>query len=164
MGVRRQPKCRLRFLLELQVQRRQCRAEAERSCCEQHVLNRRIDRRPRRAGRGAAFEARDNPDGSLMNCAARYSAASSSRRNHHRCMLPPLGALTRAIARVKSRSQNQIALVCQRLEPDTAAMLAKSIASTENCFCTSEKPIEGLLGALAKITPQFKGIGRFSDG
>jgi hypothetical protein len=79
-------------------------------------------------------------------------------------MLPPLGALTRAIARVKSRSQNEIALVCQRLEPDTAAMLAKSIASTENCFCTSEKPIEGLLGALAKITPQFKGIGRFSDG
>jgi hypothetical protein len=30
----------LRFLLELQVQRRQCRAEAERSRREQHFLNR----------------------------------------------------------------------------------------------------------------------------
>jgi hypothetical protein len=44
-------------------------------------------------------------------------------------------------------------------------MLAKSIASTENCFAQVKKPIESLLGALAKITPQlFKGIGRFFDG
>jgi hypothetical protein len=58
----------------------------------------------------------------------------------------------------------KIAPVRQRFEPDTAAMLAKSIASRESCFCASEKPIEGLLGALAKITPKFKGIGRFFDG
>jgi hypothetical protein len=79
-------------------------------------------------------------------------------------MLPPLGALTRANSASENRSQDEIALVHQRFEPDPAAMLAKSIASTENCFCASEKPIESLLGALAKITPQFKGIGRFFDG
>jgi hypothetical protein len=43
-------------------------------------------------------------------------------------------------------------------------MLAKSIAATENYFAQVKKPIEGLLGALAKITPKFKGIGRFFDG
>jgi hypothetical protein len=68
------------------------------------------------------------------------------------------------IARVKSRSQYEIALVRQRFEPDTAAMLAKSIAATENYFAQVKKPIEGLLGALAEITPKFKGIGRFFDG
>jgi hypothetical protein len=43
-------------------------------------------------------------------------------------------------------------------------MLGKSIESTENCFAQVKKPIEALLAALAKITPQFKGIGRFFDG
>ena len=42
----------------LQVQRRQGRAEAKRSCRQQHVLNRWLDGRAGRAGRGAAFEAR----------------------------------------------------------------------------------------------------------
>jgi hypothetical protein len=65
---------------------------------------------------------------------------------------------------VKSRSQYEIALVRQRFELDTAAMLAKSIASTENCFCASEKPIEGLLGALAKITPHSRGLDVFLTG
>jgi hypothetical protein len=38
-----------------------------RSCCEQHVLHCWVNRRARRARRSAAFEARDDPDGSLMN-------------------------------------------------------------------------------------------------
>jgi hypothetical protein len=44
MDVREQPECGFRFFLELQVQRRQSRAEAERSRRQQHVLNRWIDR------------------------------------------------------------------------------------------------------------------------
>jgi len=48
-----QPKRRLRFLLELQVERRQSRTQAERSRGQQHVLNRWIDRRARRVGRSA---------------------------------------------------------------------------------------------------------------
>jgi len=67
MDAGRQPESGLRFLLELQVQRRQCRPEAERSCCEQHVLHRGIDRRTRRAGRGAAFQAMDNPHRGLAD-------------------------------------------------------------------------------------------------
>ena len=55
------------FVLELQVQRRQCRAEAERSRRQQHIMNRRIDRRSGRTGRGAALEAGHDPDGSLMD-------------------------------------------------------------------------------------------------
>jgi len=35
-----QSECGLRFLLELQIERRQCRAEAERSRRQQHVLHR----------------------------------------------------------------------------------------------------------------------------
>jgi hypothetical protein len=31
-------------------------------------------------------------------------------------------------------------------------------------FAQVKKPIDGLLGTLAKITAQFKGIGRFFDG
>jgi hypothetical protein len=63
----RQAECDLRLPPELQVQRVQCRAEAERSRRQQHILHRRIDGRAGRAGRGAAFEARDDPDGSLVN-------------------------------------------------------------------------------------------------
>jgi hypothetical protein len=39
----RKAQSRLCFLLELQVKRRQCRPEAERSCHEQHVMNRWVD-------------------------------------------------------------------------------------------------------------------------
>jgi len=67
MHAGRQSKRGLRFLLELQIKRRQCRAQTERSCCKQHVLHRRVDGRAGRAGRGASFQARDNPDGSLMD-------------------------------------------------------------------------------------------------
>src|ERR1700720_1176759 len=95
------------------------------------------------------------PD-TLPHRAAAETTTAACCRHLARLLVP--------IARVKSRSQYKIALVRQRFEPDTAAMLAKSIASTESCFCASEKPIEGLLVALAKITPQFKGIGRFFDG
>ena len=63
MDAGRQAECGLRFLLKLQIQRRQGRAEAERSRRQQHILNRWVDRRPGRAGRGAAFEARDDPHG-----------------------------------------------------------------------------------------------------
>ena len=139
---------------------------AERSCCQQHILNRWANGRAGRAGRDAAFAQGTIHTGASWMCAGRYSAASSSRitRNRQCCIFQPLGGLFVPIARVKSRSQYEIALVRQRFEPDAAAMLAKSIASRESCFCASEKPIEGLLGALAKITPKFKGIGRFFDG
>jgi hypothetical protein len=56
MDAGRQSESGLSFLLELQIQRRQGRAQTERSRRQQHVLNRWIDRRARRAGRGAAFE------------------------------------------------------------------------------------------------------------
>jgi len=62
-----QAECGLSFLLELQIKRRQSRAEAERSRRQQHVLRCWVDRRARRAGRGAAIKARDNPDRGLMN-------------------------------------------------------------------------------------------------
>jgi hypothetical protein len=42
MDAGRQSESGLSFLLELQVQRRQGRPEAERSRCEQHVLHRRM--------------------------------------------------------------------------------------------------------------------------
>src|ERR1700719_671291 len=48
MDIRRKSKCRLRFFLELQVQRRQSRSEAERSCREQHVLSGWVNGRARR--------------------------------------------------------------------------------------------------------------------
>jgi hypothetical protein len=67
MNVGRQTECGLSFLLEVQVRRRQSRAEAERSCCEEHILNRRIDRRTGRVGRGAALKARDDPGRGLMD-------------------------------------------------------------------------------------------------
>jgi hypothetical protein len=67
MHVRRQSKSGFRFLLELQIQRGQSRAEAERSRRQQHVLNRWIDGRTGGAGRGAAFEAKDDPGRGLMN-------------------------------------------------------------------------------------------------
>ena len=67
MDARWQSKRCLRFLLELQIQRRQSRAEPERSCRQQHVLNRGIDRRAGRAGRGTAFEAGDDPHRGLVN-------------------------------------------------------------------------------------------------
>jgi hypothetical protein len=92
----------------------------------------------------------------LLRRAAAETATVACCRHLTRLLAP--------IARVKSRSQYEIALVHQRFEPDTAAMLAKSIAATENYFAQVKKPIEGLLGALAKITPKFKGIGRFFDG
>jgi hypothetical protein len=123
-----------------------------------------IDRRPRRAGRGAAFEARDNPDGSLMNCAARCSTASSSRRNHHRCMLPPLGALTRAIARVKSRSQYEIAFVCQRFEPDTAAMLAKASRPQKIVFAQVKNRSRVYLGRWRRLPRNSRGLDVFLTG
>src|SRR5271165_2979472 len=63
----RQSECGLRFLLELQIQGRQSRTEAERSRCEQYVLNRRIDGRPGRADRGSAFEAWNDPNRGLMD-------------------------------------------------------------------------------------------------
>jgi hypothetical protein len=81
VDVRRQLECGLRFLLELQIQRRQCRAEAERSRREQHILHRRIDRRPGRAGRCAAFQARHDPNRGLMDVCGQIFRASSSRRN-----------------------------------------------------------------------------------
>jgi len=67
MDAGRQSERGLRLFLELQIQRRQSRTEAERSRRQQHVLHRRIDRRSGRARRIAAFEARDNPDRSLMD-------------------------------------------------------------------------------------------------
>jgi hypothetical protein len=65
---------------------------------------------------------------------------------------------------VKSRSQYEIALVHLRFEPDTEAMIVKSIVPAENCLARVKAPIEGLLGVLAGIILQFKGIGRFFDG
>jgi hypothetical protein len=53
----RKAQSRFCFLLELQVKRRQCRAEAERSCREQHVMNRWVDRRTGRAGRRGFVDA-----------------------------------------------------------------------------------------------------------
>jgi len=70
----------LRFLLELQIQRRQSRTEAQRSCREQHVLNSRIDRRTGRAGRGAAFEARDNPHRGLVDVRGTNNSAEPLAR------------------------------------------------------------------------------------
>ena len=62
MRVRRQAEDRLDLLFEIEVQRRQGRAEADRARCEQHVLHRRIDRRTGPSGRGrGSFEARHDP-------------------------------------------------------------------------------------------------------
>jgi hypothetical protein len=55
------------FLLELQIQRRQGRAEAGRSRRQQHVLHRWIDRRAGRAARGGSFEAGDDSHGGFMD-------------------------------------------------------------------------------------------------
>jgi len=44
MHVRRQPECGLHFLLEVQIKRRQCRTETERSRRQKHVLHCWIDR------------------------------------------------------------------------------------------------------------------------
>src|SRR6516165_7415386 len=55
--TRRRTECGLRFLLELQIKRGQCRAEVERSCRQQHVMNRWVDRRTGRAGRRGLVDA-----------------------------------------------------------------------------------------------------------
>jgi hypothetical protein len=68
------------------MKRRQCRAEAERTRCQQHVLHSRINRRPGRAGRGAPSRQGTIHTGASWMCAARYSAAASSRRNCSRLM------------------------------------------------------------------------------
>ena len=67
MDAGRQPESGLSFLLEIQIQRRQSRAEAERSRRQQHVLDRGIDRRSGRAGRRRALKARDDPDRGLVD-------------------------------------------------------------------------------------------------
>jgi hypothetical protein len=76
-GHRAASRVRPRFLLELHVQRGQCRAEAERSCCKQHVLSGWVDRRTRRVGRCRAFEAETIQTGASWMWLARYSAAAA---------------------------------------------------------------------------------------
>src|SRR5215472_5332345 len=63
----RQAEGGLHLHLKLQIKCRQGRAETEGARRQQHVLHRRVNRRTGGAGRGVAFEARDNPDGSLMD-------------------------------------------------------------------------------------------------
>ena len=67
MHAGRQAECSFGFFLELQIEGRQCGAEAERSRREQHVLYRWIDRRAGPARRSLASEARDDPHRSFMN-------------------------------------------------------------------------------------------------
>ena len=61
-------------------------AEAERSCCEQHVLNGWVDRRPGSSGRCSAFEARDDPHGSLMDVRRQIFCRVEQPRNRSRLM------------------------------------------------------------------------------
>jgi hypothetical protein len=51
----------------------------------------------------------------------------------------------------------KIAPVRQRFEPDTAAMLAKSIASAENCFCAGEKTDRGSTWGAGEDYPAIQG-------
>ena len=95
MNAGRQAECGLRFFLELQIQRRQSCAEAQRSRRQEHVLPRRIDGRTGSAGRGAAFEVRDDPNRGLMDvCGEIFRRVEEP--DYQCCIFPPLGALTRA--------------------------------------------------------------------
>ena len=91
MDAGRQPERGLRFFLELQVQRRQSRAEAERSRRQQHVLNGWIDRRPGSAGRCSAFEAGNDPHRGLVDVVGEIFAAASILSNRSR-LVPGAGS------------------------------------------------------------------------
>ena len=71
MHIRRQAESGFHFFLEVQIERRQGRTQAERSRRQQHVLNHRINRRPRCASRRAAFEARDGSTPGPHGCGRR---------------------------------------------------------------------------------------------
>ena len=68
------------------------------------------------------LEARDDPDGSLMDVGSQIFRRVE-QPDYQCCIFPPLGALTRAnSASEKSVSVYEIALVHLRFEPDTEAI------------------------------------------
>jgi hypothetical protein len=87
MEIRRQTERSLRFFLEVQVQCCQRRPEPERSCCQQHVLNGWVDRRPGGSGRCSAFEAGNDPHGGFVDVVGEIF-----RRRQHPFKPLPAGA------------------------------------------------------------------------